>query len=277
MKRYLFLMAVCAVLLVGVATPLHAGLIGVGQFVNTSYDQTSSSPPVTPFGYFYSNGGNFGTANEFDTFSLTYPAPGLPLTLSQTDPTDFSGQTGYYFSLAALQSDFPFGTYTDTVSGTSPTQFGMYQYSENAFTSDIPALDPGTYTGLQGMNPSLGMTLNFNSFTPPADSNAAFMFVNIYDGGNIIYAQGFLSPSTTSVFLPGFTLVGNHSYEYEVNFDNRLYGYDTADSVFTQQGFDVRTDGSFTTGPLVTPEPGTFALLALGLGGVALLKKKRSS
>jgi hypothetical protein len=71
--------------------------------------------------------------------------------------------------------------------------------------------------------------------------------------------------------------LANHTYGYEVIFDNRLYGYDATNGVFTQQGFDVRTDGSFRTGIVATPEPGTFALLALGLGGVALLKKKRSS
>jgi hypothetical protein len=78
------------------------------------------------------------------------------------------------------------------------------------------------------------------------------------------------------VSVPGSTLLANHTYSYKLIFDNLLYGFDAADGVFTQQGFDVRTDGSFTTGALPAPEPGTFVLLALGLGGRALLKKRSS-
>jgi len=50
------------------------------------------------------------------------------------------------------------------------------------------------------------------------------------------------------------TLDPNTQYDFELDFSDRLNGHDDVNNVFTTQGFDVRTDGTFTTGDILVPE-----------------------
>ena len=54
-------------------------------------------------------------------------------------------------------------------------------------------------------------------------------------------------------------------------FSDILRGFDTVNNVVTQQEFDVRSDGFFTTG---SPEPGTLGLISLGVVGIAVLRRR---
>jgi hypothetical protein len=126
------------------------------------------------------------------------------------------------------------------------------------------------------MNPAAPFTVSFNSFTADAKASEGFTFFTIHDPvtNAIVFDAGFLAPSTASVIIPANTLAPNKLYDFELDFSNRLNGFDQANGVFTEQGFDVRTDGSFTTGPIV-PEPTGLALVVTGLIGI-LLKKRPS-
>lgn len=64
--------------------------------------------------------------------------------------------------------------------------------------------------------------------------------------------------------IPANTLLPNTQYGFELDFSDRLNGLDAANGVFTQQGFDVRTDGTFTTGAAQVPEPATILLAGIG-------------
>ena len=63
------------------------------------------------------------------------------------------------------------------------------------------------------------------------------------------------------------TLTANQ-FTYELDFSNRDNIPSPGAEFAAQLGFDTRTDGNFTTAQAGAPEPGTFALLGLALGGV---------
>jgi hypothetical protein len=148
-------------------------------------------------------------------------------------------------------------------------------YSQDAYTSAVPALSAATFNGLQGLNPVNGFTINFNPFAPNAAANFGKTFFTIFDSTNsAVFSRGFLDPTTTSVFVPANTLQANASYHFELDFSDRIEG--SSGNVATEQGFDLRTDGNFRTGATVaTPEPASFTLLLAGLAALAYLRRSR--
>jgi hypothetical protein len=268
--KFLSTLAIVSILI----TPLSAGLISADIFVNTVFNQTSATAPTSPAYYFFSIGGTFQNAGDFTSASATDPAIGSPQSLA-INGTSFNTSFSGISSLATFNADYPTGTYTATATNsiTHASQSGVINYTQNLYTSTIPALTGSTYTGLQGMNPAMPFILDFNSFTMNLGANAAYTFLTIYNGSNIVFTDGFLSPGTTSVLLPANTLSANTMYSFELNFDDRLLGTDGVNNVSTEQGFDMRTDGSFTTGAAI-PEPGSLVLVALGLIGTGAYKRR---
>ena len=268
---------IVAAALMAFCVPCRASLLLVNIFKNTSYSQTSGNAPTSPLGYFF-NAGGISNPGDFDTAVLTYPGPGSPQALTFSDSAHFGFGSPLIPSLSVFNADYPFGTYTVSAknSVTMATGAGSMNYTQDAYTSAIPALTAASFAGLQGLNPAAGFTINFNSFIPNAAANFGKTFFTIFDSTNAtVFSQGFLDPSTTSVSIPANTLQANASYRFELDFDDRIQA--TSGNVATEQGFDVRTDGNFRTGAVAAiPEPGSFALLLVGLAGLAYVRRSRA-
>src|SRR6516165_8817667 len=213
--------------LIGSADPASADPITAFIFNNTAYEQTSSSAPTTPAFYFF-NIGATQTAGDFNSASATYPGPGSPQSLPLMNPTEFNFGSPRITSSGALRAAYPFGTYS--------------------FTSTIPYLT--NYGALNGLNPAATFTFSFPAFTPNPSVTQGFTFLTIYDAtsGQIVTGDEFQPPSTTSFTIPANTLAPSHTYDFELDFSDRLNG-PFVGNAFTAQGFDLRTDGLFTTAP----------------------------
>jgi len=260
------------------SAPVYANLADVNFYNNISYSQTSGAAPVTPFGYFANIGGDFQNTGDFDSVTATYPGPGAPVNLS-INGTSFNYGSQYDSSPSAQQNDFPYGIYTITASNsvTNNVQSESFNYSADYFTTAIPALTASSYNGLSGLNPTNGYTVAFNAFTPDPNVSVGLTFFSIFDAGNnLVFTSGGLSSAATSVYIPQNTLSANSAYTYELDFTDRIIGYDAVNNVNTLQGFDVRTDGTFTTAAAV-PLPAAAWFFATALAGFALPKYRREA
>lgn len=249
-------------ILCGTIPTLRADISFIDIFNNTVYQQTSGAAPTTPSGYFFNVELTSQNPGDFGGVSVTYPGPGSPLTLPMVSSTFFGFGSPVFSTLGAEQAAYPFGSYVYTATGAgAPTQTATFEYTQDNFTADIPALDPASFAALNGLAPNTALTIDFDSFTPNPSATQGLGFFTIFGAGGAVFADGFLPPGTTSLTIPGGTLLPSTTYGFELDFSDRTDGAD-ANGVPTLLGSDVRTDGTFTTGPnSAVPEPGSIALL----------------
>jgi hypothetical protein len=120
------------------------------------------------------------------------------------------------------------------------------------------------------MNPFQPFTVQLSPFVPNPIATQTYIFFSIYDAtGHVIFNDGFLSASTTSLSIPAGTLSPNANYKYELIFSDRDTVPSPGATFNADLLFDVRTDGLFST----IPEPSTLILAALG--GLALVAYRR--
>jgi hypothetical protein len=255
-------------------TAASAGAITGDIYNNAHYDQTSNSAPAGPPSYFFSIGAT-QTAGNYTSATATDPGVGSPQSLPLIAPTQFNFSSPLFSSLPNVQAAYPFGNYSITATNGVSSATSVVNYTANYFTSAIPYLT--NYSSLNGFDPTKSFTVNFNSFTKNAGASQGWTFFTVYNSTGAVFSDGFLDPSTTSVTISANTLMPGTNYSFELNFDDRLHGFDSINSNYTEQGFDVRTDGSFTTGVGAVPEPSTWAMLLVGFAGIGFMAYRRKS
>jgi hypothetical protein len=256
------------------AAPAMAQLTDVDIFKNLANEQTGAAI-VSPVGAFFDVGGDFLPAGEFDTATMTYPGPGSPLSIPITSPTSLGYGSPLFPTQAAMDAAFPFGAYDITASNsvTMASDSSTIDYTVDAYTSDIPALTAASFGALNGLSTALSsLTLNFNSFTPSLGASFGNTYFTIF--GTTQFCGG-LAPSATSCTIDPQALLPGTTYTWELDFSDRTTGVDP-NGVNQLLGFDVRTDGTFTT---AVPESSTWAMMLLGFAGLGFVgyRKTRSA
>jgi hypothetical protein len=211
----------------------------------------------------------FTNAGDYTTGTATYPGLGSPQSLpAPAGSTQFDFLSALYPTMAALHAAYPFGHYTITASGgTAGTATAHINYRHDYFTRAIPYVT--NYSALNGLNPAANFNVNFNSFTPNSHVTKGYTFLTITNAltGAPVVTDDFLSPTSTAALILAGTLSPDTTYDYELDFSDRLNGFNNGSGSFTTQGFDVRTDGIFTTGA-ETPLPSTWFLMLSGIAGL---------
>jgi hypothetical protein len=250
-------------------SPAHASLALVDIFKNIAYQQTSGVKPTTPANFFADVEAHLNAAGDYTSVVVTYPGPGSPLSLPLENPLQFGVGPGFA-TQAAMDAAFPFGAYSFAASGgTSTPETDSINYTVDAYTADIPALDAATFTALQGMNAAQPFTFHFNSFTPNPNADTGTTFLTVFGSS---FGTSLAHTSTMSTMAAN-TLAPGKTYTYELDFSDRINGTDPNTGVPTLIAFDVRTDGTFTTAAV--PEPSLLFAVGMLLIGAASVGRRR--
>ncbi|MBV9008306.1 MAG: hypothetical protein JO354_03940 [Verrucomicrobia bacterium] len=239
--------------------------------------QTADGSAGVSYNYSYAGLDLFSqTANEYTTVQTFYPGAGSPVTLANDDPND---ATHYEYSASftsqnAMNTAFPTGTYSYAANGGGPSATTMINYANDAYPATQPYLAGTTYSSLQGMNSAASFTFQLSPFTKDASATSAYIFLNIFNSltGNVVFSANFLSPSTTSVSMPANTLQPGTAYVFDLDYSDRVLVSSPGADYDATLGFDIRTDGNFTT---AIPEPAVSLFVLAGIGAFLLRRVKK--
>ena len=264
MKSKLGSVAVLGISLV--VTPALADTIDATLFNNIIYTQTNSTTAtLSAAPYFFSLGAD--NASGFTSATATLP-DGSTIGLPSSGPGAFNQNSPLFTSQAALQAAYPTGTYTISANGPSgPTSIAI-QYAQDLFATTIPLVT--NFNTLAGVDPAKAIPISFSGFSVPAGATQGIIFFTVGS-----YDAGFLPNTDTGTSILANTLAPDTTYTYQLDYSVRLGGYDSATGDFSEQGFDLRTLGTFTTGAV--PEPSTWAMILLGFVGIGFMAYRRTS
>jgi hypothetical protein len=253
------------------ALPAHAEISFVDMFRNDALVQTADGNSLAAAGSFFALDLNSVNAGDYDSVSATYPGPGSPVSLSVNTPTLFTYQTTAYPTQAAMDADFPFGTYQFLATNAGGSDSTSFDYTADHYSASNPYLAGSSYSDLQNMNPLANLSVGFSPFAVDQAATDAFIFFTVRDNSSqaIVFDAGFLPSTTAGETIPAGTLLPNHSYTYEVIFSDRVSVPSPGAAFDAVLGFDVRTTGVFAT----VPEASSLVLAMLG--GLALLAFRR--
>jgi len=244
--------------------------------VNPTFEQTGATT-VSSTGGFFSARAFVNSSTDFTGGTLTYGGSGSPQTLGFV-PVDTAWEYGSPQdpSFSDLQTQFPTGAYTFNLTGGA---FGpasvTINYAGDAY-SNTPELTTDSFTGLQGLKAADPYTVSFNNMVVNSNANLSFIFFSVVNSSNTpVFTQSFLPTDTTSVTIPGGTLLPGQTYTFDLNFDDRITGADPNSGVPTTQFYDTQTLGSFSTAGAV-PEPSTWAMLLMGFIGLGGMIRRRA-
>jgi len=177
-------------------------------------------------------------------------------------------RVGDFLTKPALDAAFPNSTaYQINTSGGTLGSFNEnVPLATDRYPTQVPYLTGNTFDELSTFDVSQDLLLTWNlpSSGGPQVTGAV---IEIYEipTDNSAFFTGLLSPGTTSILMPGGTLLPGSDYEFYIEFPTGVLdvrdGFDTG---FGVTGFNTATASFFTTAVSV-PEPTTLTLFGVSI------------
>ena len=263
-----------ALLLCGAALPSLASEISyLNQFRNLEYTQTDNVTLGAQGAFFSASAVVSGLAiATYDSGTMTIgdPNTGPSYALTSSDGGhSFGMQPPTLPSQAAMDTQFPLSShYTVVLTGGPGSASASMDVGANNYAAAPPMLVGNSFGALQGMDSSQPLSLGFNPFDAVAGAAAEFVFLSFYNytTATWLYPLGFAPRTTTGLTLAAGQLAPGNNYAFELIYSVRVTPPGDGADFAPEIGFDLRTNGLFTT---AVPEPATFALWLLGLMALA--------
>ena len=264
-----------------VALPAFAGDFEyVDVFRNVVSHQSGDGPTLSDAGAFFSIGAHTqgGTDYGLPGATRTVLMPdATTLTLTAHTPTLYSFQTGGLAGLADMDATYPQGLHTVTLdNGVTAISASFSNGPANHYAGAAPYLAGSGWSSLQGMDATAALTIPVSPFVVDPAASASFEFLTIYDrtSNGFVFFANFLPPTTTDVLLPANTLQPGHSFSYELIYSTRVLVPSTGTNFDAQTGYDLRTNGDFTS---AVPEPAAGWLWLAGVAGLMVWRRRARS
>ncbi|HUB79903.1 MAG TPA: PEP-CTERM sorting domain-containing protein [Bryobacteraceae bacterium] len=257
--------------LASLVLPVRADILYADQFKNIEFTQTGNSSTTFQQSFFSSSLYETG-AGDYSSVTLTCThgtaCGGQTLTQQVSPDNEFLYQTPGLPSTHDMNQMFRQGTYTLTTNTGATTS---YSYTANDYSHTPRVTD---YSSLQDSDSADNLVFDLNAFGKTGDATDSYIFFTIYDetSGTYVFTDNFLPDTTTKIVVPGDTLSPGDTFEYQLDYSNRVLVAETNSVFDAQLGFDKRTDGIFTT---TVPEPASFILLATVLLGIGFVCRRR--
>jgi hypothetical protein len=269
---YSLSVAMTSALLMGVtALPSRADITFYDVAKGRFYTQNSDNQPPTPSFFGLDARLESDNPNDFDDVFIGGVTPSFEffsLTPVSVGPTDAFYRSPIFTDESIFDATFPNGSSFnfDFLGGNLDGETASLILPNNlTYPAEIPFLTGGSFSALQGFDPSQSLTLTFNGFTldPNADFNNIFFGINQTFDTEIlrVFSSGALPNTATSVLIPANTLQPNTDYFFNLDYvvGSQTGLFENA-SGFNAGGFgDFRSTaiGDFTTGGFpvgTTPE-----------------------
>ena len=284
-QRTLKLSALAA--LAGGSALASAQVYGYDAFRTQYFTQTSDSAPTTPDSYqffariFLTNQADADAGTLTDPNNNSYSMPQYLLDPILNTYYLFYGDSSAT-SQAQEDANYPSGTYTYTLNGGTNGYDGnqaTLNMGPDDFSTTVPYLTGGTYSGLQGMDPTKSVSLSWNDYIDPLGNSTHQTFLVVYDlttGGNLVYNNNGASSSYTGDTIAAGTFQSGNQYEYTLYFSSRFFqGSGITDPTNAFYGTTWISSSDLGTSGLFTPAPEPMTVAGLAIGALALARRRR--
>ena len=217
------ILSMSALLASAVATLAVPPIYSYDLFKSAIYSQSSTAAPVAP-DYF------IGVARiitsspaDLNPVSLNYAGTYNGAGLLTFDDTTYLFYSTPRSTIAALDADFPVGTYTYRIWSAFPyQQSATLMVTATALTPTIPAFTGDTYDRMQAVASGLPFSGGINGWAAGPVGNEFFTFVEARDvnTGEVPYTVQ-MNPQDTGFTIDPGTLLPNSTYQLSIYYSTR--------------------------------------------------------
>ncbi len=277
----------------GFSGAAQAQLITVDLGKSLQQTQVSAGGTMADTNDYFAARAFYQNTGDFDNATLTYPGPSSPAAMvdvpgtytflnNETAAGYYITQSASYPTQAAMDSDYPFGSYTyGLTGGTNGPVSSTINYTSDFYTANMPTLTAASFNGLQGADTSQPINVAFAPMLDNPDFGVTagadhYVFLDVYTSGfgaDVYSTYTDQTASLTNFVIPASTLAPDTSYSVLLTFDDRI-GTTDGNNVNQFQLFDTKTEVDFTTGAAVVPEPASLGLVGIGISLLAARRKR---
>lgn len=239
---------------------------------NAQYTQISAAQPQNAVSWDFIARIFTDVDNEVTAGTLSFP--GNLRTLTPVGPRLVRYAQFGFPTEPDLENAYPATTYFfNATAGSLAGQSGSAPEFIPVRATEVPYLTGNSFADLGNATAGQSVTVTWNPYTVPAPVTHQLVYFQLFENGVLKRDVAGQNGAFTSYTIDGGDLVAGNSYRWSLFFDPRFQGNNggfggTASFV---ESFDSITSGTFSVRPV--PEPASLA--ALGLGALAVVRRRR--